>query len=51
LLSDENVEIKDKDLFNKFQVIQEMNGDTKQMIINLLDLAIRDYKARQAYSQ
>lgn len=49
LLSDENVEIEDKDLFNKFQVIQEMNGDTKQMVVRFLDLAIRDFKARQAY--
>ncbi|WP_165836105.1 hypothetical protein [Marinifilum breve] len=40
---------KFKDFFNKFQVIQEMNGDTKQMVVRFLDLAIRDFKARQAY--
>ena len=50
LLSDENVDIKDKELFNKFQVIQEMNGEIKNMVVNFLDLAIRDFKARQAYA-
>lgn len=50
LLSDDNVDIKDKELFGKFQLIQEMNGDIKNMIITFLDLTIRDYKTRQAYA-
>jgi transcriptional regulator with XRE-family HTH domain len=51
LLSDDQVGIKDKDLFKKFEQIQEMeDSDTKQMIIRFLDLAIRDSKARQAYA-
>lgn len=49
LLSDENTQIKDKDLLKKFEVIQEMKGDTKNTVMNLLDLAIRDYKAKQAF--
>jgi transcriptional regulator with XRE-family HTH domain len=49
LLSDDTIQIKDKDLFKKFEVIQEMRGDTKNTIMNLLDLAIRDYKAKQAF--
>ena len=50
LLSDNTTQIKDKELFQKFEAIQEMGGDTKKMIINFLDLAIRDYKAKQAYA-
>ncbi|MEO0728734.1 MAG: hypothetical protein AAFZ63_29630 [Bacteroidota bacterium] len=43
--------IKDKELFKKFEEIQSMEeGETKQMIVRFLDLAIRDFKARQAYA-
>ncbi len=49
-LSDDITQIKDKELFKKFEAIQDMGGDTKKMIINFLDLAIRDYKAKQAYA-
>lgn len=50
LLTDDNTQIKDKELFKKFEAIQDMGGDTKKMIINFLDLAIRDYNAKQAYT-
>jgi len=50
LLSDDTTQIKDKELFKKFEVIQDMEGDTKSMIITFLDLTIRDYKTKQAYS-
>ncbi len=50
LLSDDNISIKDKELLKRFEVIQDMIGDDKQMIVKFLDLAIRDYKAKQAYS-
>ena len=51
LLSDDQVMIKDKELFKKFEEIQSMEeGETKQMIVRFLDLAIRDFKARQAYA-
>ena len=50
LLSDDTAQIKDKELFKKFEAIQDMGGDTKKMIISFLDLAIRDYKAKQAYA-
>lgn len=50
LLSDEKVMIQDKDLLKKFEIIQNMTGETKQTVINLIDLAIRDFKAKQAYS-
>lgn len=49
LLSDENTTIKDLDLFQKFQVIQDMNEEDKAMIIRFLDLNIRDHKTKQAY--
>ncbi|SHM88152.1 Helix-turn-helix domain-containing protein [Cyclobacterium lianum] len=44
------VQIKDRELFKKFELIQEMEGETKSMIMNFLDLAIRDFKAKQAYA-
>ena len=50
LLSDDQVSVKDKELLKKFQVIQDMEDDTKSMIVKFLDLAIRDFKAKQAYS-
>ena len=51
LLTDENIQVKDKELFKKFELIQEMEGDTKKMIINFLDPAIRDYKTKINYSE
>jgi transcriptional regulator with XRE-family HTH domain len=50
LLSDDIITIKDKDLLKRFEVIQEISGDEKQMIIRFLDLVIRDYKTKKAYS-
>jgi transcriptional regulator with XRE-family HTH domain len=50
LLSDDTTQIKDKELLKKFEAIQDMGGETKKMILNFLDLAIRDYKAKQVYS-
>lgn len=49
LLSDETITIKDKELLKKFEVIQNMTGETKQALLKLIDLAIRDHKAQQAY--
>ena len=52
LLNDENdVQIKDKELLRKFEAIQNMNGETKKVVDTFLDLIIRDYKAKQAYTQ
>ena len=50
LLSDKDVKIKDKNLFKKFELIQNMNGKTKEIVTTFLDLIIRDYKAKKAYS-
>ena len=50
LLDDKTVLIKDKALLEKFEVIQDMNGDTKNVVINFLDLVIRDHKTKQAYA-
>jgi hypothetical protein len=51
LLNEDEVLVKDKELFKKFEVIQSMDDkDTKNMIVRFLDLAIRDFKARQAYA-
>jgi transcriptional regulator with XRE-family HTH domain len=50
LLSDEKINIQDKELLRKFEVIQNMQGEIKTTVINLIDLAIRDFKAKQAYA-
>lgn len=51
LLDDDNIQVKDKDLFKKFEVIQRMDNDEiKKMVIQFIDLAIRDFNARKAYS-
>lgn len=51
LLTDEEVTVADKDLFQRFDIIQKMNeGETKNMIIRFLDLAIRDFKTSQTYA-
>jgi transcriptional regulator with XRE-family HTH domain len=50
LITGEEVDIKDKELYQKFQVIQSITGEQKKMIINFLDMAIRDFKTQQTYS-
>lgn len=50
LLSDNVIAIKDKELLKRFEVIQEMDGEDKAMVIKFLDLAIRDFNAKKAYS-
>ena len=39
----------DKDIMKKFEVVQEIEGEARQVINNFLDMAIRDYKAKKAY--
>lgn len=50
LLSDEQTNVRDTNLLKKFEAIQDMEGETKDMIVNFLELAIRDHKAKKAYS-
>ena len=50
LLDDNNLSIQDKSLFDKFLTIQQMEGEDKKMILSFLDMSIRDFKAKQAYS-
>jgi len=50
LLSDEQITIKDKGLLKKFEAIQNIEGVSKNMIVEFLDLAIRDAKAKAAYA-
>jgi len=51
LLNDDNGSVKDKDLLEKFEVIQEMNEEDKIIVNRFLDLTIRDFKTKQAYSK
>ncbi len=50
LLSDDTISIKDIELLKRFEVIQEMTGEDRKMILKFLDLTIRDYKTKKAYS-
>jgi hypothetical protein len=50
LVSDDNVQIKDKDLFKKSEAIQAISGETRKVIDTFLGLAIRNYKTKKAYS-
>jgi len=50
LLNDETVSIKDIQLLKKVEVIQDMNEEDKALVTRFLDLTIRDYKAKKAYS-
>ena len=50
LLSDEPTSVQDKNLLEKMKVIEAMDEDTRTVVMRFLDLAVRDFKARQAYS-
>lgn len=51
LLNDDNISVKDKDLLQKFEVIQEMNDEDKIIVNRFLDLTIRDFRTKQAYAK
>jgi transcriptional regulator with XRE-family HTH domain len=51
LLNDDNIAVKDKDLLQKFEVIQEMNDEDKIIVNRFLDLTIRDFKTKQTYAK
>lgn len=51
LLNDDTVTIKDKELLQKFEVIQEMNEEDKAIVTRFLDLTIRDFRTKQAYDK
>ena len=50
LLSNNKIMIKNTELLKRFEIIQEITGDDKNIILKFLDLTIRDYKAKKAYS-
>ena len=48
--NEEDILIQDKDLLQKFKVIQGMTGETKNVVTTFLDLIIRDHITKKAYS-
>jgi transcriptional regulator with XRE-family HTH domain len=50
LLSGDQAQIKDLELFRKFEAIQNIDEETKAVVDNFLDLIIRDFRARKAYA-
>lgn len=51
LLSDNLTILKDMELLRKFEVIQEVTGEPRQVVIAFLDMVIRDFKTKQAYTK
>ena len=49
LLNDKQVQIKDTELMQKFEVVQQLQGDAKRLVNNFLDMVIRDFKTKQAF--
>lgn len=50
LLTDDVATVKDLELLRKFEVIQELTGETRSVVNTFLDMVIRDHKAKQAYA-
>jgi transcriptional regulator with XRE-family HTH domain len=48
--NENEVTIHDQELANKFLEIQKLKGRARDIVIELMDLVIRDAKTRQAYS-
>ena len=51
LLTDDVATAKDMELLRKFEVIQELTGETRSVVNTFLDMVIRDFKTKQAYAQ
>jgi hypothetical protein len=39
------------ELLRKFEVIQQLTGETRSVVNTFLDMFIRDLKTKQAYAQ
>ncbi len=50
LLDEKAVSVKDKELLKKFEIIQDLQGDTKKLVDNFLDMIIRDHTAKKVYA-
>lgn len=48
---DEEIAIKDKDLMKQFEELQNLTGETKNVVLTFLDLVIRDAKTRRVYGR
>jgi transcriptional regulator with XRE-family HTH domain len=51
LLTDDVATVKDMELLRKFEVIQELTGETRSVVNTFLDMVIRDFRTKQAYAQ
>jgi transcriptional regulator with XRE-family HTH domain len=51
LLTDDVAMVKDTELLRKFEVIQELSGESRSVINIFLDIVIRDFRTKQAYAQ
>lgn len=49
LLTDNMTTVKDIELLRKFEVIQELSGESRTVVNSFLDMVIRDFKTKQAY--
>ena len=51
VLTDDVATVKDMELLRKFEVIQQLTGETRSVVNTFLDMVIRDFKTKQAYAQ
>ncbi|WP_149241134.1 hypothetical protein [Dyadobacter sp. 32] len=51
LLADDVPTVKDLELVRKFEVIQELTGETRSVVNTFLDMVIRDFRTKKAYAQ
>lgn len=50
LVGNAKMQIIDKDMFKKIEIINQMPNEFREHIMYFIDIAIKDYKTRQAYS-
>lgn len=50
LVGDAEMKITDKEMLKRMELVCQMPQELKEHIIHFIDMAIRDYKAKKAYS-
>ena len=51
LLTDDMATVKDTELLRKFEIIQDLTGETRSLVNTFLDMVIRDFTTKKVYAQ
>jgi transcriptional regulator with XRE-family HTH domain len=51
LLTDDMATVKDTELLRKFEIIQDLTGETRSVVNTFLDMVIRDFTTKKVYAQ